>query len=84
MARLRFQPGYSKAANLMSFVFYATDGNQRFPCYVGREQIAEVNGLDSGDEERFFDLTQAHQCAQQSYNEHGLDADGSLQVELQR
>ena len=84
MAKLRFQPGYAKEPSRLSFVFYATNGNQRFPCYVGNEQVADLYELSGGDEERFFDLTEAHKCAQTSYDEHGLEEDGSLLVELQR
>ena len=84
MPRLIFESDYDTDFIRRAFVFFASDGEKRFRCYLPYEEVADYYHLSgNADVKRHFNLGQAQRCAQASYDSHGLAADGSLMVKLQ-
>lgn len=76
-----FESDYDTDFNLNSFYFFASDGQKRFRCNLPCEVFADYLRLPGGaDVERHFNLSQAIQWAQASYDAHGLEQDGTLSV----
>jgi hypothetical protein len=62
MPRLVFERSYE--TDIVGFLFYASIGNRRIRCVVGREDVSDTFGLtDRRSEDRQFNLEEAHIAA---------------------
>ncbi len=64
------------------FMFMASDGENRFKCYVSRDDVSDFHELPGRAKVEHLDFNRAKRCAQASYDLKRLESDEPFKGDL--